>query len=278
MGKMLNLTATQVAAVMRDLFRDATEVLGIDQQARNRFFNGRQTVDHLFSNSAMAAKAHQQVAKTTLLHQTSSNGLVSLNGRDDTIATVLVAITQFESFRAFAYFDGDGKTVTKDRKRGYLSIGLGVNLVAQPIPLGIGIDWSWMILDDLVGDLTKTLPLFVHLSTVQQIGLLHMAYWMGVSNVLEFKHMLTALKEERDADVVAELFDSEIGRKAEKHKRTEERLHHIAACLVEDYSSSAAIMADVSPKFLKTIKQTTGKSGLPQLTRLLNASSRDHTC
>ena len=88
-----------------------------------------------------------------------------------------------------------------DDSRGFLTVGIGHNLVAHPLP-----DETYPLttqriqeifaadMQDVVTGLAQKIPWLQQLDEVRQAGLIDMSFEMGVDGVLEFSNTLASIR------------------------------------------------------------------------------------
>lgn len=122
--------------------------------------------------------------------------------------------------------EGFSRVPYKDTK-GILTIGIGHNMQAQPLPNG----WKWPLTDEQItmlfqGDvkedaldaLDKHLPWWSSMSDVRQRVIANMCFNMGVEELLDFHNTLAAMQEGRYGDAAdgmkASLWYGQVGARA----------------------------------------------------------------
>ena len=94
-----------------------------------------------------------------------------------------------------------------DCPAGKKTIGIGVNLEATPIPKAVAQEWVRHILNDINVEMAKH-DWYRTLNHDRRVVIQDMCYQMGVSGVLAFKNMISAI-ENRDWERAAnEMLDS----------------------------------------------------------------------
>lgn len=99
---------------------------------------------------------------------------------------------------------------------GKQTIGFGRNLEDRGITKK---EAEYLLMNDLLDiklELEDNIPFFDSLDEVRRNVLIEMAYNMGVPNLLKFKNMLRALKEERFLSASQEMLDSKWHRNFKK--------------------------------------------------------------
>lgn len=107
--------------------------------------------------------------------------------------------------------------------RGFLTVGVGHNLDASPLPDG----WAYPLPDDLVNalcesdlqnvfdDLDSALPWWEDLNDVRQRVIANMCFNMGLTKLLGFKNTLAAMRQGRYPDaangMLASAWASQVG-------------------------------------------------------------------
>ncbi len=114
-----------------------------------------------------------------------------------------------EGFRQFVYDDATGKAIVPGAKvKGHPTIGYGLALDVR----GLTERQAAWLLDDIYGDvehaLSLKLPFYTGLDDARRMGLLELAYQLGVVGLLAFSRMLAALDDRDYERVGAELLDS----------------------------------------------------------------------
>lgn len=117
-----------------------------------------------------------------------------------------------EDYKQFPYTDTTG----------HLTIGIGRNLTDR----GISLDESLYMLDNDVAyftsRLTINLDFFQELSQARQTVLISMCFNLGVIGLLNFKRMITALREKDYNQAAEEIIDSKA------HNQTGDRYEKLA--------------------------------------------------
>ena len=124
-------------------------------------------------------------------------------------------LTRQESNRLWLYDDaqpaaklGPGYTI-----KGHLTIGVGYNLEANPIPLNVSRMLLQFSVEKIIAALRRTFTWFDALNEVRQSVCISMAFNMGFSNFCGFSKMLTAINDQRWGDAAKEMLDSDAARK-----------------------------------------------------------------
>lgn len=109
-----------------------------------------------------------------------------------------------EGWRPFVYDDANGRAIKPATVViGHPTIGYGFALDVAALPKTIAEAWLDHNVNELLGDLSKHCPCWLALDPIRQQALAEMAYQMGVTGVLEFKHMLGAMAERRWKEAAA---------------------------------------------------------------------------
>lgn len=130
-------------------------------------------------------------------------------------------LTRDEGFRAKVYDDHTGKEIGPGtRCEGWPTIGIGWNLVGNPLSLARAkIILGWHI-DDTASALFKALPWASALDEVRCRALLNMAFNLGVPKLLGFHATLNALNAGRWADAARHALESQwatqVGQRAKR--------------------------------------------------------------
>lgn len=111
---------------------------------------------------------------------------------------------------------------------GYLTVGVGHNLDASPLPDG----WEYPLTDDLVDallesdlqnvfdDLDNALPWWRDLTDVRQRVICNMCFNLGLTKLLGFKNTLAAMRQGRYADAARGMLNSawasQVGNRAKR--------------------------------------------------------------
>jgi lysozyme len=124
----------------------------------------------------------------------------------DQIASELLAD---ESFRAFVYDDATGKPITEGSVLiGNPTIGIGRCLNKKGITKAEAEILLSNDLDEITADLSKLLPVFATLDEPRSRVLVEMAFNMGVTNLLGFRDMLSAIEQEDYQSASVHMLDS----------------------------------------------------------------------
>lgn len=90
---------------------------------------------------------------------------------------------------------------------GYLTIGFGFNLESTPMPRKVAEYWLNLIIRD-IGDKLAAYDWFVDLDFARKVVIYDMTYQMGLSGMLAFKNMISALSNKDFDKAAKELMDS----------------------------------------------------------------------
>ena len=119
--------------------------------------------------------------------------------------------------------DEDCKGFPYKCSEGYLTIGIGHNLEAAPLPHQIIMQIFKHDLYKVTDPLTR-LSWFSSLDTVRQSVIVDMAFNLGVAGLLKFKNMIAAIQSQDYEKAADEMIDSKWFRQV---KSRGERLEHM---------------------------------------------------
>jgi len=114
-----------------------------------------------------------------------------------------------EGVKLFVYDDATGKRLMPgDTLEGHATIGTGRNISG----LGISTQENDVLLANdigrVIGEATRTWPWYIGLPQAAQRGLLNMLFNLGLSRLLLFTNMLSALEQRRFDDAADEALKS----------------------------------------------------------------------
>lgn len=103
---------------------------------------------------------------------------------------------------------------------GNITIGVGYNLTARGIPLKYLLQWCDEDIEYYHHQLDSDLSYFKRLTEARKLVLINMAYNMGMKNLLLFKKMFAALKNEKYLIASEEMLNSkwakQVGQRAQR--------------------------------------------------------------
>lgn len=126
------------------------------------------------------------------------------------LETALTArVRREEGWRSKVYDDRTGAPIRPgSRVQGHPTIGYGFALDVADIPKEVAEVWLAHLVARVHRDLVARIPFWSELDPVRQLALAEMAYQMGVTGVLEFRHALQALGTGDAERAAAELLSS----------------------------------------------------------------------
>lgn len=114
-----------------------------------------------------------------------------------------------EDIRQFAYDDATGKPVKPDSHIfGKITIGIGRNLVDLGLSRNEAIYLANNDISRLESELDRAWPYWRELSAGRQRAMLNMAFNLGISGLLKFRDMLTAMERGDFEAAAREAYDS----------------------------------------------------------------------
>lgn len=118
-------------------------------------------------------------------------------------------LIRHEGLRFTVYDDDDGMPIKQGTiVKGHPTIGVGRNLEAKPISRDIAMRMLDEDVFDAEADLLRNIPFFKGLDPVRQDVLVNMSFNMGITRLMGFRKMWSALALRNYDEVSKEMLDS----------------------------------------------------------------------
>lgn len=129
-------------------------------------------------------------------------------------------IAKSEGLRGRPYYDKTGRSIEGDSAVGYVTIGIGRNLDADPLTRKESLMLLAFGLERREGDLRRRWPYFAKLDPARRAAVVDMAFNMGVPRFLGFKKTIAAIEAGDFQTAFFEIgdstyFEKDVGRRAE---------------------------------------------------------------
>ena len=114
-----------------------------------------------------------------------------------------------EGIEEYMYDDITGRRVTtRLPSGGHHTIGVGFNLLTEPMPEAVMDLWLRILVERVIKELDKSKPVWRRHNSLRQEVLANMCYNLGLPKLLEFRRMWAALSVGNYEQAADEMLDS----------------------------------------------------------------------